>query len=188
MTHTHNLHSVLPGSCSSWQTRSVSLQRPLRRPRWTRCSSSPGSQSVEWLMEMADRGSACSTPVTQWSKRRTECTERQTHKRVLLCGHATSNCWAVEVLKKERHNCPDWSKIVSKWLHQIIYCYMSDCTCVIWVCYSHLDSLLSTHTQIQIHWSTQMHLESDCVWALHCLELFTSNDPLSHHGLLVDAC
>lgn len=67
----------LTGSCSFWQTRSASLQQPLRKLRWTRCSSSPESQSAEWLMGMAGRVSACSTPATLGS-RRIEYTHTQT--------------------------------------------------------------------------------------------------------------
>lgn len=71
-TNTHHLlPHLLTGSCSPWQTRSASLQQPLRKPRWTRCSSSPESQSAEWLTATAEQVSVSSTTAAQgW--RRTE--------------------------------------------------------------------------------------------------------------------
>ncbi|TKS69089.1 Pyrroline-5-carboxylate reductase 1, mitochondrial [Collichthys lucidus] len=72
------LHALGHGSYSVWQTRSGSLQQPLRKPHWTRCSSSPESQAADWVMGTADRGSACSTPAAPGS-RRTEYIEAGTH-------------------------------------------------------------------------------------------------------------
>lgn len=64
---------VPPVSYSFWLIKSASLQQPLRRPRWTKCFSSPESQSAEWAMETANQGSACSTTIaTLESRKRTE--------------------------------------------------------------------------------------------------------------------
>lgn len=72
----------LTGSCSSWQTRSASLQQPLRKPHWTRCSSSPASRSAEWLMGTARRALACSTTAARgW--RRAEATDDLTENTAL---------------------------------------------------------------------------------------------------------
>lgn len=69
----------LLGSYSFWLTKSAFLPQQLRKPHWTRCSSSRESQSAEWLMETADQGSTFSTIATLGSRRRTECIESQAH-------------------------------------------------------------------------------------------------------------
>lgn len=68
---THGFFSRLPltGSCSTSLTRSASLQPPSRKPRWTRCSSSPEWRSAAWQTATAGRALACSTPAPRGSRR-----------------------------------------------------------------------------------------------------------------------
>lgn len=67
---------------SFWQTRSASLQQPLRKPRWTKCCSSLESQSAATGMGTANQDSTCSTIAALGLKRRTENKKSLTDKHV----------------------------------------------------------------------------------------------------------
>lgn len=119
-----------------------------------------------------------------------------THKHITVSKCAAEwtcifNCWVKK--RKETVSRLIWNQIqitspnylfILEW-NAHVYSGSVIHTCTTFCCDT---ALLSTHTQIQIHWRTKVHLQSVSVWALRCLELLNSNDPLSHHGILVDAC
>lgn len=201
---------LLTGSCSSWQTRNASHQRPLRKPHWTKCSSSPESQLAVWLMGTANRGSACSTIAPLGSRRRTEYTERhkQTHTNMLKvlmyqCVHGWTYTHLLQLFNhwfKKKKKCSGQLWNVSKLLCQIIYSYLTFRHWTWWwlhhITHRNWCTLftvvlccdqgwLCTHAHIQTHTEDYKCIYNLSVFGSRVSRAVNGNDPVGHHGIMV---